>query len=68
MRKRPELNIELDGNTFREFYYLKEELVNFCRENNLQTTGAKIEITNRIAHYLDTGEKIYDSKKILNLK
>jgi hypothetical protein len=48
------------------FYYLKEELVVFCRENNLQTRGSKIEITNRIVHFLKTGERLvtnYNSKK-----
>ena len=42
---RPELRIGLDVKTFREFYYLKEELENFCRKNNLQTTGGKLELT-----------------------
>ena len=54
---RPELNKELDSKTFREYYYLKEELVDFCRRNNLQTTGGKIELTDRIAKFLDTGER-----------
>lgn len=54
--ERPILNKQLDSRTFRSFYYLKEELVSFCRENGLPITGGKIDITNRIAHYLDTGE------------
>ena len=33
MSERPELNKGLDAITFRSFYYLKQELVNFCREN-----------------------------------
>ena len=49
MSERPDLNKELDGKTFRSFYYLKEELVGFCRENNLPVSGGKIELTeNRI--------------------
>ena len=36
---RPELNNQLDSKTFREYYYLKEELINFCRRNNLQIKG-----------------------------
>ena len=47
---------ELSSETFRSFYYLKEELVAFCRENGLPTSGGKLELTERIAHYLDTGE------------
>lgn len=54
--ERPKLYIKLDGQTFRSFYYLKEELVAFCREYNIPTTGGKIELTDRIAHFLDTGE------------
>ena len=53
---RPVLDRNLDCKTFREFYYLKEELVDFCRKNKLPTTGGKIEITDRIACFLDTGE------------
>lgn len=56
MCERPVLNINLDGNTFRSFYYLKDELVDFCRHNNLPVTGGKLELTERIAHFLDTGK------------
>ena len=56
MTERPALSRETDSNTFRSFYYLKEELVDFCRKNGLPTSGGKIEITERIAHFLDTGE------------
>ncbi|MCR5461615.1 MAG: SAP domain-containing protein [bacterium] len=40
---RPILNKDLDSNEFRDYYYLKEELIKFCKDNNLQTTGSKIE-------------------------
>ena len=33
MGSRPELTRSLDSRTFREYYYLKEELVTFCRNN-----------------------------------
>ena len=33
MKDRPVLDKKLDSKTFREFYYLKEELVDFCRKN-----------------------------------
>ena len=55
MNERPELNKELDAITFRSFYYLKQELIDFCRENGLPTSGDKIELTDRIATFLDTG-------------
>ena len=57
MDKRPDLDIKLDSKTFKDYYYLKEELVDFCKKNNLQTTGGKIELTERIAKFLDIGEK-----------
>ena len=54
---RPELNKNLDSKEFKEYYYLKEELIDFCRKNSLQTTGGKLELTERIEKFLDTGEK-----------
>lgn len=56
MTKRPVLEKTLSSETFRDFYYSKEELVDFCRANGLPVSGGKIEITDRIAHFLDTGE------------
>ena len=56
MLERPVLDKNLDSKTFRDFYYLKEELVSFCRENGLPASGGKIEITDRIAYFLDTGK------------
>ena len=63
MSERPELNRELDGKTFRSYYYLKEELVDFCREYNLPVSGGKIELTDRIACFLDTGNVLQTSAK-----
>ena len=66
MNDRPKIDINLDSKTFKDFYYLKEELVNFCRKNDLQTTGGKIELTERISKFLDTGErsiKNHDSRR-----
>lgn len=70
MKERPELNTDLDGKTFQEYYYLKEELIDFCRKNNLQTAGGKLELTERIANFLETGEKThkeYASRKNTNV-
>ncbi len=63
MSDRPELKIGLEGNTFRNYYYLKEELVEFCRENHLPTSGGKVELTERIATFLNTGEVIKPESK-----
>lgn len=51
--------LKLDSKTFKDYYYLKEELIDFCRTNDLQTTGGKLELTERIANYLDTGKRTY---------
>lgn len=56
MSERPELTKNIDGKTFLSFYYLKEELVKFCKDNNLPTSGGKEELTERIACFLDTGK------------
>lgn len=61
--ERPVLDKNLDSKTFRSFYFLKEELVEFCRENGLPASGGKIEITERIAHFHDTGEIMSASKE-----
>ena len=55
MNERPKLNKELDAATFRSFYYLKQELADFCKENGLPTSGSNAELTDRIAYFLDTG-------------
>lgn len=59
MSERPKLDIKLDSKTFKDYYYLKEELIDFCRKNDLQTTGGKLELTERIANFLDTGKRTY---------
>ena len=61
MSERPNLNKELDAATFRSFYYLKQELADFCKENGLPASGSKAEITDRIAYFLDTGNVLKPS-------
>jgi hypothetical protein len=56
--ERPALDVNLDPDVFKEFYYLKAELMEFCRSNGLQTTGSKPELNERIYVYLSTGEKM----------
>ena len=56
MNEWPELNKKLDAATFRSFYYLKQELSHFCKENGLPALGSKTELTDRIAYFLDTGK------------
>lgn len=56
MADRPILDKNLSSAVFREYYYLKEELVDFLRENGLPTSGGKVELADRIAYFLDTGK------------
>lgn len=56
MADRPILDKNLSSAVFREYYYLKEELVDFLRANGLPTTGGKVELVDRIAYFLDTGK------------
>ena len=61
--QRPELNSVPDSGTFRNFYYLKAELADFCREKGLPVSGGKAELTERIARFIDTGELPEATKK-----
>lgn len=60
MSERPILSKELKPDTFTQYYYLKEELVAFCKENGLSTAGGKQQINNRIEHFLKTGERLVE--------
>jgi len=56
MTDRPDISDCADAATFRQRYYLKEELVAFARDHGIQSTGGKFDIADRIAYYLDHGE------------
>ena len=62
MADRPELTTKLKSKGFLEYYYLKEELVDFCKANGLPASGSKQELTERIAVFLDTGKVVKISK------
>lgn len=53
---RPNLTKDISVEIFKDFYWLKEELQSYCRDNGLSATGSKIEISDRIETYLRTGE------------
>lgn len=55
--ERPDLDLRLSAEIFRQYYYLKEELVDFCRKNSLQATGSKSELSERIAVFLESGKR-----------
>ncbi|EOO15638.1 DUF6434 domain-containing protein [Bacillus cereus] len=53
---RPPLTKSISLEDFQNYYWLKAELQIFCREHDLPASGSKIEITERISHYLTTGK------------
>ena len=53
---RPNLTKEISIKDFKDYYWLKEELQNFCRENGMSASGSKLEISDRIETFLRTGE------------
>lgn len=58
MNNKPELNNKISIQDFRNQYWYKEELVDFCRSENLDKRGGKIELAKRIEAFLETGERI----------
>ena len=67
MSERPDLALGLKSKDFLEYYYLKEELVEFCRDNGLPVTGGKQDLTERIAFFLNTG-KIKETTRRTSVK
>ncbi len=64
--QRPNLNRSISIQDFNDFYWKKNELVDFCKINNLSFYGNKVEITQRIGTFLSTGQKMYPVKKYIN--
>jgi len=54
--ERPQLPNISSAEEFKQWYWLKEELISYCREVGIKTTGGKFEIAERIVNYLNTGE------------
>lgn len=59
--KRPDLHEKISLDDFKQFYWLKEELQAFCKQNDIHANGSKIDIAKRIEHFLKTGKKLYTS-------
>ena len=52
MRVRPVLSHSLSAAEFRRWYWLKSELIAFCRDHGLPSSGAKTALTARIDAHL----------------
>jgi hypothetical protein len=57
-----ELSKDLTPDEFKQYYFLKEELKDFCRAEGLRVSGNKQDLENRIVHYLATGEELVEKK------
>ena len=55
---RPLLSVDLSSDEFRQYYFLKEELKDFCRSEGLKVSGSKSDLEKRIIYYLDTGKSL----------
>ena len=55
-----EINRNLKPDEFKDYYFLKEELKDFCRSEGLKVSGSKQDLENRIIHYLSTGEELVE--------
>ncbi|MFA8451463.1 MAG: DUF6434 domain-containing protein [Bacteroidales bacterium] len=64
--KKPVLNKDIRIQDFRDFYWYKNELLEFCREENLSKSGGKLDLSKRIEKYLLTGTKDNTRKKQAN--
>ena len=63
MEQKPKLTQSISLGAFKNHYWLKIELIAFCKDNDLSTAGSKQEISHRIETFITTGRKI---KPLLN--
>lgn len=64
MIQRPELNDNISLPDFRSFYWLKEELADFCKTKGITSSGGKLDLAKRIEQYLQNGTIITTAKKV----
>lgn len=50
---RPEISVHGSSQAFMQYYYLKDELVSFLRDNYLPVSGSKEVLKRRIADFID---------------
>lgn len=68
MENRPSLDRNISLADFNDFYWLKEELVDFCRKNGLKTMGGKMDLADRIRHFILTGEIVQNNETTVKAK
>lgn len=50
---RPEISVHSSSQAFMQYYYLKDEMISFLRDNNLPVSGSKEVLKRRIADFID---------------
>lgn len=63
MGKRPILSKITNVFDFKNYYWDKQELITFCRQNKIPAEGGKIELAERIEFFLSSGGKITQTYK-----
>lgn len=53
---RPLIDQIKNGDELKSWYWLKEELIVFCKQLGISSRGSKFEIQERLAIFIDTGE------------
>lgn len=48
---------------FLDHYFLKKELINYCKKNGLSAIGNKEELSQRILYYMETGKALNPKKE-----
>ena len=56
--QRPNIQDVRSSEELRRWYWLKTELVSYARQKELSTVGNKLELLQRLCHWLDTGEAL----------
>jgi hypothetical protein len=58
IKSKPELSKHISLKDFKNYYWLKAELVIFCKKEGLSTFGLKENLLKRVEKYISTGEKL----------
>ncbi len=53
---RPALTADTRVEDFRQFYWLKQELADFCRQHGISASGGKLDLARRIELFLTSGQ------------
>ena len=54
---RPPLHDGIGASDLRDFYWMKAELVDWCRSRGIPSGGGKLELIERISRFIETGDR-----------